>query len=117
MGPNLGQAVADIPDSVHEQTIGGTLNLEVAEEGICAEEREDLVQDIVALVVGIGRFMGRERRRGLRESVGGSTSLGAQRKEGEVADEAGRIGVGVEDGVVGLVERWWLVWSCRYMWC
>lgn len=40
---DLGQAVADEPDSVNEQPVGGSLNLEVAEEGVGAEKREDLV--------------------------------------------------------------------------
>ena len=43
MRPDLSQAIAHEPDSVHEQTIGGALDLEVAEEGVCAEQREYLV--------------------------------------------------------------------------
>ena len=46
--------------------------------------------------------MCRERRRGDGERVGRTAGFGAQREEGEVADEARDVGVGVEDGVVGL---------------
>lgn len=54
MRADLGQTIADKPDSIDEQTIGGALNLKVSEECVGTEEGEDLVKDIVAVTVGIG---------------------------------------------------------------
>jgi hypothetical protein len=51
---DLGQTIADEPDSIDEQTVGGTLNLEVSEERVGSEEGEDLVKDIVAVAIGVG---------------------------------------------------------------
>jgi len=62
---DLGQAVRHEPDAVDQQAVGGALDLKVAEEGVCAEEREHLVEYVVRLGVGIGRLVGRQRR--LRE--------------------------------------------------
>ena len=100
LGLDLSQAVADEPDTVDEQAVGRALDLKVAEERVGAEEREDLVEDVVALVVWVGRLVGGERDG--REGVGGAAGLGAKGEEREVADEARRIRVVVEDGVVGL---------------
>lgn len=98
---DLGQAVAEEPDTVDEESVGGALYLKVAEEGVCAEERQHLVEDVVALAVRVGGLGGRQG--GVEgEGVGRAAGLGAQREEREVADEAGRVRVLVEDGVVGL---------------
>jgi hypothetical protein len=51
---DLGQAIADKPDSIDKQTVGRALNLEVSEKCVGAEESEDLVEDIVAITVGVG---------------------------------------------------------------
>jgi hypothetical protein len=51
---DLGQAIADEPDSIDEQTIGGTLDLKVSEECVGTEEGEDLIKNIVAVAVGVG---------------------------------------------------------------
>lgn len=99
---DLAQAVAQEPDAVDEQAIGGALDLEVAEEGVGAEEGEDLVEDVVALGVRVRGFKGGQRYR--RQGVGRTAGLCPQRQEGEVADEARRVGVIVEDGVVGLSQ-------------
>lgn len=99
-GLDLAEAVAEEPDAVDEQAVGGALDLEVAEEGVGAEEGEDLVEDVVALRVRVGRLVGGEGDE--RERVGRAAGLGPQREEGEVADEARGVGVVVEDGVVGL---------------
>jgi hypothetical protein len=104
-GLDLAQAVADEPDAVHQQTVGGTLNLEVAEEGVGAEEGEDLVEDIVALTVGVGRLVGGQGWRWDRQDVGRPAGLCPEREEREVADEARRVRVRVENGVIGLVAR------------
>lgn len=96
------QAVADEPDAIHEQAVGGALDLKVAEEGVCAEEAEDLVEDVVALALDLGGLVRRQGRVREGQDVGRAAGLGAQGEEGEVADEAGRVGVRVEVGVVGL---------------
>ena len=101
---DLGQTVADEPDAVDEQPVGVALDLEVAEEGVGAEEREHLVQDVVAVRVGVGRLARGEGRVREGERVDGAADLGAQREEREVADQPGGWLGGVEDGVVGL---WW----------
>lgn len=101
-GFDFGEAVADEPDAVDEQAVGGALDLEVAEEGVGAEQGEDLVEDVVGLGLGVGGLVGGEGRVGEGQGVGRPAGLGAQRQEGEVADESGGVGVGVEDGVVGL---------------
>lgn len=93
LGLDLGQAVADEPDAVDEQAVGGALDLKVAEEGVGAEQGEDLVEDVVALAVRVGRLVGRQRRRRDREGVGGPARLGPEGEEREVADQAGDVGV------------------------
>lgn len=101
-GLNLGKAIAEEPDAVDEQTIGGTLDLKVTEEGVGAEEGNHFIENVVALAVRVGRFVCGERRVGDGEGVCWAASLCSERQEGEVADEVRRIGVGVEDGIVGL---------------
>lgn len=104
-GLDLVEAVADEPDAVDEQPVGIALNLEVAEEGVCAEERENLIEDVVALAVRVGRLEQGQRRVRERQGVGRAAGLGSEREEREVADEAGDVRVVVEDGVVGLGEK------------
>lgn len=91
------QAVAEEPNAVEKQTVGRALNLKISEEGVGAEEGEHLVQDVVALAVGVGRLAGGERGRGEGEAVGWAAGFGAEGEEREVADEARRVGVLVED--------------------
>lgn len=62
IGLDLGQAVAHEPDSVDEQAVSGALDLKVAEEGVCAEEAEDLIEDVVALALDLGGLVGGQRR-------------------------------------------------------
>jgi hypothetical protein len=109
LGSDLCQTIADEPDSIHEQTVGRALDLKVSEECVGAEKGEDLVEDVVALAVGVGRLVGRQGRRGVRQSVGRTSGLGTEREERKVADYAGDVGVIVEDGVVCL-ERCCLAW-------
>ena len=45
-GDDLSQAVRDEEDEDNEQAIGGPFDLEVAEEGVGAEEVEGFVDDI-----------------------------------------------------------------------
>lgn len=75
IGLDLGQAVADEPDAVDEQAVGIALQLKVAEEGVCAEEGEHLVEDVVALGLGVGRLVGGQGRVGEGQRVCGPTGL------------------------------------------
>lgn len=102
-GLDLGQALGDEQDAVDEQAVGGTLDLEVAEEGVGAEEGEDLIEGVVAVGLGVGGLVGGQRRVGQWKGVGRAASLGPQREEGEVADQPWDVGVGVEYGVIGLL--------------
>lgn len=102
-GLDLGQAFGDEEDAVDEQAVGGTLDLEVAEEGVGAEEGEDLIEGVVAVGLGVGGLVGRQRRVGQGEGVGWAAGLGPQREEGEVPDQPWDVGVGIEYGVVGLL--------------
>jgi hypothetical protein len=54
LGSNLAQTLAHPQDAIDQQAIGRALDLEVAEEGVCAEQTQDLVQGVVALSVGLG---------------------------------------------------------------
>jgi hypothetical protein len=82
--PDLAQHFAHIEDTVDHHTIGGTLDLEVSEEGVGAEESENLVQGVVRLVCGIDgelcHVCGEER-----QLDGGSTGARPEREEGKVA--------------------------------
>lgn len=116
-GPNVGggldlaEALAHKEDAVYEQAVGVALDFEVAEEGVGPEQRQGLIQDIVALRLGVGRLVGREGRVREGERVGGPAGLGAQGQEGKVPDQPWRIWVGVENGIVGLEGEMgsWLV--------
>jgi hypothetical protein len=66
------------------EAVGGAFDLEVAEEGIGAEQREDFVEDVVGFRVWVdvkGGGVGRVGRKG----VGGAAGFGAKGEEGEVA--------------------------------
>ena len=95
------EAVAEEPDSVDEQPVGGALDLKVAEEGVCAEQADYFVEDVVAFAVRVGRLVG--RRGCWWQCVGWAAGFRAQRQQREVANQARRVRVAVEDGVVGLL--------------
>jgi hypothetical protein len=64
--------------------VGGAFDLEVAEEGIGAEQREDFIEDVVGFRVWVdveGGGVGWESG----EGVGGAAGFGAEGEEGEVA--------------------------------
>lgn len=61
-GADLRQAVRDIEDENDEEAIGGSLDLEVAEEGVRTEEVERLVNHIVLFRVGCVAYQSNERR-------------------------------------------------------
>ena len=98
---HLGQAVGEEEDAVDQVAVGGALDLEVAEEGVGAEEGEGLVEDVVGLAVRVDVVGVAGGGQG-GEGVGGAAGLGAEREEGKVAYQLGRVGVVEEDGVVGL---------------
>jgi hypothetical protein len=86
--PDLGQAVGKEERAVDEQPVGGAVDLEVAEEGVGAEEGEDFIDDVVGFRVRVDV----ERGGGwgeVWECVGGAARFGAEREEGEVAYEVG----------------------------
>lgn len=51
---DLAQALANPKYSIDKKAVRGTLNLEVAEEGVCAEEAQDLIEGIVGLGIRVG---------------------------------------------------------------
>jgi hypothetical protein len=60
--PDLSETLADEQGAVDEHSVGGAVDLEVPEQDIGAEKREDLVYTVVGLVVdgdlevgGVGR--------------------------------------------------------------
>lgn len=85
------QGLADEEDAIDEDAVGGALDLKVAEEGVGAEEGEDLVDGVVRLVRRLDRQLrhvggqrGQLQRRAAR--------AGAQRQQREVAcSEKGNI--------------------------
>ena len=92
LGGELGEAVGQEEDAVDEQPVGGAFDLEVAEEGVGAEEGEHFVEDVVGFRVRVhveGGGCGRERG----ERVGGAACFGAQGEEGQVAYGSGDGGV------------------------
>lgn len=44
---DLAQHFADVKNAVDQHSVGGPLDLEVAKESVCSEEREDLIKRIV----------------------------------------------------------------------
>lgn len=90
------QAVAEEPDAIDEQPVGMPLDFKIAEECVCAEQRDDLVENIVAFAIRVGRLVGRQRLRRLGQRVGGAADLCAQRQDWDVSNQPG-IGVRVED--------------------
>lgn len=101
-GADAAEALADKEDAVDEQAVGGPLDLEVAEEGVGAEEGEDLVEDVVRLRVRVRRLAGGQGGVRRWQDVGWPARLGAQGEEGHVSDQAREGRVRVEHGVVGL---------------
>lgn len=81
---NPSQTFANKQDAIDQQSIGWTLDLEVAKESIGAEQCEDLVECIVALALRIDVEIGCSLWKWW-ERISGSTSTGAKREEGEVA--------------------------------
>lgn len=78
VGSDLAEALADEEDAVDEEAVGGALDLEVAEEGVGAEEGEHLVEDVVRLGVRVRALARGHGRARLRQHVGRAARLGAQ---------------------------------------
>jgi hypothetical protein len=50
--PHLPQTLTHPQNPINQQPIRRSLDLEIAKEGVCAKEREDLVERIVGFVIG-----------------------------------------------------------------
>jgi hypothetical protein len=97
---DLAQTLRDPQDTIDQHTVRRPLDLEIAEQRVGPEQRERLVQNVVAFAVRVHvelTHARRQRRKRVRRSAG----LGAESGEAEVADDTG-IGVAEECGVVGL---------------
>lgn len=89
---HLAQALADEQDTIDQHAVGGPLDLEVAEECIGTEKREDLIDTVVRLAIGVNIDVGRRgRKRG--ESVCGAACAGAEGEEREIACERSGISI------------------------
>lgn len=73
---NLPEALADEEGSIDEHAIGRTIDLEVPEQHIGTEERQDFINAVVGFIVGgnidIGSIGGKRR-----QGVCGTTSASA----------------------------------------
>jgi hypothetical protein len=95
---DLAEDLAHVQDAVNHDAVGGPLDLEVAEKGVCAEQGEDLVERVIRLVRRVDGQLGDiGGQRG--ELDGWPTGAGAQGQQGEVACS------GVVSGVYGGEER------------
>lgn len=81
---DLAQYLAHKQDAIDHDTVGGTLDLEVAEECVGAEEGEDLIERVVRLVRCIDSKLCDVRGQ-RRELLCRSTGSCAQRQERKVA--------------------------------
>jgi hypothetical protein len=78
VGLDLRQTFRHKQDAVDEEAVGGTLDFEVAEESVGAEERQDFVEDVIGFAVWVDiEWVGGGGERG--ESVGWPASFGAER--------------------------------------
>jgi len=82
--PHLPQTLTHKQYPIDQQPICRALDLEIAEEGVGAEEGEDLVEGVVGLVVAVDVELGGAGGEG-GEGVGGAAGAGAEGEEGEVA--------------------------------
>ena len=111
------EAVGEEEDAVDEQPVGGALDLEVAEEGVGAEEGENFVEDVVRFGVRVdveGGGGGGEDR----EREGGTAGFGAKGEEGKVACGFGcecNVGRGKQGGEAGCAPINWTPVSPRKM--
>jgi hypothetical protein len=49
---DLAETLADEEGTINEHPVGGTIDLKVAEEHICAEQGQDLIDTIVGFALG-----------------------------------------------------------------
>lgn len=85
---DFGQHLAHEQDPVDHDPVGRALDLEVAEECVCAEQREDFVEWVVGFMAGFNgevRDVGGERG----QLDGGAAGACAKGEEGEVAWRTG----------------------------
>lgn len=59
---DLPEALADEEGSVNQHTVGGTVDFEVAEQNICAEQGQDLIHTVVRFTFGGNVQVGGIRR-------------------------------------------------------
>lgn len=78
------QTLADPENSIDEHAVGGALDLKVAEERVSAEQRQRLVEDVVALALGVDLEVVCAGGEG-GESVCWAAGLGAEGGESKVA--------------------------------
>ena len=81
---DLAKDFAHKQDAIDHNTVGGTLDLEVAEEGVCAEKGQDLIERVVRLVRRIDGELGDVGWKRWELLCGAAGSC-AERKKGEVA--------------------------------
>ena len=81
---HLPEALADEEGSINEHAIGGTIDLEVPEQDVCTEKRQNLINAIIGFIVGgnidVGSIGG---KRG--QGVCGTTGASAQGQDWEVS--------------------------------
>ena len=83
--PNLGQDLLHEQNAVDQDAVGGPLDLEIAEECVCAEEEEHFIQRVVRFVRAVdGKVC--DVWRELRKLDCGTAGAGAKGEEGKVAD-------------------------------
>jgi hypothetical protein len=81
---DLAKDFAHKQDAINHNAVGGTLDLEVAKEGVCAEKGQDLIERIVRLVRSIDGELGDVGWKRWELLCGAAGSC-AERKKGEVA--------------------------------
>lgn len=81
---HLSEALADKESSINEHAVGRAVNLEIAEQDIGTEERQDLVNTVVGLIVrgnvDVGSIWGKRR-----QGVSGTTSASTEGQNWEVS--------------------------------
>jgi hypothetical protein len=90
------QAVRNEEYAVNENSIGGSFDLKVSKEGVCAEKVEDLINYVVIFV----------------SRIGGTSELCSNWQNGEVSNQTSVSTCRKECGVICLV---WVRWELRIM--
>ena len=91
--PDPTQTLPNPQDPINQQSIRGTLDLEVAEEGVGAVQVEDFVERVVAFVVGADGYVGGCGCGQGGEGVGWAAGAGSEGEEGDVSCDVDVSGV------------------------